>query len=402
MIAARFAAMVVVLGAAARALAGPDARDAAGAGHDATVGGDTVLADAGTDASATPTVPLRGSVLEKGTRKPIAGATVILDGALAGETGAAGKFELRVVPGSHHLQIQTAGHDTGDRRVDVGPTPTDAVELFYLAAPQTGERYETTVRTTRPEIPQVNISAEEARTVAGTSGDPLRVIASLPGVQQILWPAALYVVRGANPGNTGFFLDGVRVPALFHIGLGPSAIHPYLIGGVDFYPGGYPASYSGFVSGIMAARTVAPPADRVHASADVTFYDAGGIVTGPWDGGRGTVAAAARYSYTGALFSLLSVDNTLRYGDYQLRADHPLGGGQATAFAFGSLDQLGWLNASLPEYASLQFHRLDLRWRVPVGGGRLLVANTLGADWSGSTLFDRPIHVRALSDAPRI
>jgi hypothetical protein len=71
-------------------------------------------------------------------------------------------------------------------------------------------------------------------------------------------------------------------------------------------------------------------------------------------------------------------------------------------FAFGSLDQLGWVNQSVPEYASLQFHRLDLRWRAPVGGGRLLVANTIGADWSGSTLFDRPIHVRALSDAPRI
>src|SRR5438552_6469217 len=91
MIAARFAAMVVVLVAAARALAGPDAGanadagvhdadvdaapapDAAGAGHDATVDGDTVLADAGTDASATPTVPLRARVLEKGTRKPIVG-----------------------------------------------------------------------------------------------------------------------------------------------------------------------------------------------------------------------------------------------------------------------------------------------------------------------------------------
>ena len=83
---------------------------------------------------------------------------------------------------------------------------------------------------------------------------------------------------------------------------------PYLVDGVDFYPGGYPASYGGYVSGIVAARTVAPPADRVHASADVTVYDAGGIVTAPWDGGRGTVAVAARYSYTGALFSLLQID----------------------------------------------------------------------------------------------
>ena len=95
----------------------------------------------------------------------------------------------------------------------------------------------------------------------------------------------------------------------------------------------------------MAARTVAPPADRVHAAADVTVFDAGGIVTAPWDGGRGTVLVAARYSYTGALFSALQNDTILRYGDYQLRVDHPLAGGQATLFAFGSLDDVGWTNA---------------------------------------------------------
>jgi len=238
--------------------------------------------------------------------------------------------------------------------------------------------------------------------VAGTSGDPMKVIASLPGVQQIIWPASVYVVRGANPGNTGFYLDGVRVPALFHIALGPSVIHPYLIAGVDFYPGAYPATFGGFVSGIMAARTTPPPTDRVHASADVTVYDAGGIMTAPWNDGRGTVAVAARYSYTGALFSVLQAQNTLRYGDYQVRADHPVAGGQATAFAFGSLDELGWLNFDQQEYGALQFHRLDLRWRRALGRGRLLVANTLGADWSRSTLFDRPIRMRAVSTAPRL
>jgi hypothetical protein len=421
MIARRLAAVVVMLGAAARAAAAPDggggadaaapvagdARDDttdAGAGSDADAGRDVSTGPDATaaDAAATLTVPLRGRVLQKGTRRPLTGAAVTVDGVPAAETDADGQFELRVAPGPHRVQIQTAGHDTADHAVQAGAGAADAVEIFRLAPRLTGERYETTVRTNQPELPQINVSGEEARTVAGSSGDPLRVIASLPGVQQILWPAAIYVIRGANPGNTGFYLDGVRVPALFHLALGPSAIHPYLIGGVDFYPGGYPANYGGYVSGIMAARTTPPPTDRVHASADVTIYDAGGIMTAPWNGRRGTVAVAARYSYTGALFSLLAAENTLRYGDYQLRADHPLAGGQATVFAFGSLDELGWTNYAAPEYAALQFHRLDLRWRRPLGGGSLLTAATLGTDWSRSTLFNRPISVRALSAAPRI
>jgi len=347
------------------------------------------------------TVILRGRVIEKGTRRPLAAASIGIDGASVGETGADGSFQVWVTPGPHHVQVRRSADESIDRWVDAEATTPEG--LYRLPLVLTDERYQTVVRAGRRELPPVAVSGEEARKVAGSSGDPLRVLGSLPGVSQVAWPAALYVVRGANPGNTGFFVDGVRIPALFHLALGPSIIHPYLVGGLEFYPGGYPANLSGYVSGIMAARTVPPPADRVHASADVTLYDAGGIVTSPWDGGRGTVAAAARYSYTGALFSLLASDTVLRYGDYQLRVDHPLAGGQATVLWLGSIDELGWLGSTAKkEYASFQFHRLDARWQRPVAGGRLLAGVTLGADRSQSTLFARPIKMRALSAAPRI
>ena len=38
-----------------------------------------------------------------------------------------------------------------------------------------------------------------------------------------------FFIRGAPPGNAGYFLDGVRVPLLFHVGAGPSVVHPALI-----------------------------------------------------------------------------------------------------------------------------------------------------------------------------
>jgi hypothetical protein len=348
-----------------------------------------------------PRVRLRGRVLERGTRRPLAGAAITLDAALAGESDRDGRFEADVDPGPHHVDVQVPGHAPLSRRLELAPGAPE--ELFRLDPRQTGESYETVLHAGRPELPQVNLTGDEARKTPGTSGDPLRVIGSLPGVSQIAWPLALYVVRGANPGNTGFYLDGIRVPALFHLALGPSVIHPYLVDGIDFFPGGGPASYGRYASGLVAARTVAPPEDRVHASADVTLYDAGGIATAPIDGGRGTLAVAARYSYTQALFALLKSDSTLTYGDYQVKLDHPLGGGRATVFAFGSLDTTGWDRTGVQvEYASLQFHRLDARWRGAVGDGRLLAGVTAGADWSRSSLFDSPIHVRALSAAPRL
>ncbi|HEY4392640.1 MAG TPA: TonB-dependent receptor [Polyangia bacterium] len=423
MTAGRFAALVLAWAACGgMARAAEPGTDAGVPGDAAAVAVDGAASDgagpAGSDAGAPPapdaaapppappvaTVSFSGRVLEKGTGKPLGAAAIAIDGFAAAETDAEGRFTIAAPAGAHDLGIKVAGQELVHQPISLFPGAEGGERIFRVLTPGSGARYVTTVRADRPEIPKVEVTGEEARQTAGSSGDPLRIIASLPGVAQIAWPASLYVVRGANPGNTGFFLDGIRVPELFHLGLELSVINPYLIEGVEFYPGGSPANYGPYVSGIMAARTTPPPADRAHASADVTVFDAGGIATSPWDGGRGTVVVAARYSYTGELFSLLQNDTILRYGDYQLRVDHPLAGGQVTLFAFGALDDVGFTNAAAAnkEYGSLQFHRVDLRWRRALAGGRLLLGATAGADWASSTLFESTIKVRALSAAPRL
>ena len=262
-------------------------------------------------------------------------------------------------------------------------------------------------------VPAVRVSSEHvarfaAEAIAAGGIPVVEIEMTVPGAVGVIGYLVQHIpdmIVGAGSvydAETARRCIGAGAQFLTTDGLELSVINPYLIDGVDFYPGGSPANYGPYVSGIMAARTVAPPADRVHAAADVTVFDAGGIMTAPWDGGRGTVLVAARYSYTGALFSALQNDTVLRYGDYQLRVDHPFAGGQATLFAFGALDDIGWSDlTSTQEYGALQFHRVDLRWRRAIGGGRLLIGVTGGADWANSTLFNSAIKVRALSAMPR-
>lgn len=357
--------------------------------------------------------PVRLRVLEKGTRRPLGGTTITVDAQPAGETDADGRLTVALPPGSHQVEAQFPGHQPLRRPVDV--TAEEAVlpgELILRLVPQsTGERFVTEVRSTHAEKPRISVEVEEARQTAGTSGDPVRVLASLPGVSQVVWPAALFVVRGSNPGNTGFFIDGIRVPATFHLGLGPSLLNPSLIGGLDFYPGAYPENFGRYVAGIVSIRTAPPPTDRAHLAADVTLYDASAIGTAPLDDGRGSVAAAARYSYTGPLLSLFDPTTRLRYGDYQLRFDHTLAGGHATIFAFGSLDELDWSGVTFQnagsqtdatQTAALQFHRLDFRWTGGVGGGRLVAGVTGGYDAARSTLSQIPLSITAVDLAPRL
>jgi hypothetical protein len=355
---------------------------------------------------APPPVALRGTVVARGGRRRVKGATVMIDGALAAETDAAGGFEAVVPPGRHHLQISAMGLAPIDLPIDVGPDGWTGVVRLSPG----GHTLETVVTAKQPTT-AVRIGGEEARSTPGTAGEPFRIIESLPGVSQVVWPFALYAIRGANPGNTGFFLDGMRVPALFHFALGPSIVHPYLVDKLDFYPGGYPARFGGYVSGAVAAETAAPPNDGPRFSVDARVYDIGGLATSPWDGGRGTVAVAARYSFTGLVVSHLFSGVSFGYADYELRADHAVGGGRLSLLALGSFDALdiegGGIAGISPNdnqigNASLNFHRVDLRWDRPTGGGRLLARTTFAIDNASSQLFASPIAVRAYTVAPRL
>jgi len=343
---------------------------------------------------------IAGTVFERGTRQGIAGVTITVDGAPVADTEADGTFVAPVAPGLHVVEAQLGDFETRQSIVQALPDRTARIQL-RLVRRSDAVPYETVVSAEPWRPPRIGVSGQEARRTPGGAGDPFRVIESLPGVAQIQWPLALYAIRGANPGNTGFFVDGMRVPALFHFLLGPSIVHPYMIDQLDFYPGGYPAPLGGYVSGVVAATTAPAPADLAHASADVRVYDAGAIVSAPWDGGRGTIAVAGRYSYTGAIAAALFPDVQLGYGDYQLRADHALGGGRATLLAIGSFDSLS-STLNVRGDAALQFHRMDLRWDRRVGPGWLRARATAGADYARSTLDDDAITMRSYALAPRL
>src|SRR4051812_26151987 len=149
------------------------------------------------------------------------------------------------------------------------------------------------------------LARTEISRIPGAFGDAFRAIEALPGVVPIISGLPYFYVRGAPPGNVGYFLDGIRVPYLFHIGSGPSVVNPGLVDRVDLYSGGYPARYGRFTGGIVAGETTAPRAD-FHGEGNLRLFDAGALAEGGFAGGRGTVLLGSRYSYTAALLSLVA------------------------------------------------------------------------------------------------
>jgi hypothetical protein len=226
------------------------------------------------------------------------------------------------------------------------------------------------------------LSEPEVARLPGAFGDPFRAIEVLPGVTPVASGVPYFFVRGAPPGDVGYFLDGIRVPLLYHLGLGPSVVHPAMVDQVTLFPGGYPAQYGRFAGGIVTASTT-PPSTDLHGEANLRLLDAGALVEAPFAEGRGAVLAGARYSYTGLLLSLISPTSTLDYWDYQGRVGYDVDDrDRVTVFAFGSYDYTGSKQGDeVKTVFSTQFHRLDLRLDHRfANGGNARVAATLGLD----------------------
>lgn len=254
---------------------------------------------------------------------------------------------------------------------------------------------------------QTTFGGQEVRQVPGAFGDAFRVMEALPGVTPMVSGLPFFFVRGAPPGNNGYYLDGIRIPLLYHVGAGPSVIHPGLIERVDFYPGGYPARYGRFAGGILSGET-RRPADELHGEGNVRLFDAGALVEAPLADGQGSVLLAGRYSYTAAIISLAAPNAVLQYWDYQGRATYRLGPHDTIGvFAFGSYDFFGEkkANGDTSTAFATQFHRIDARWdhQLP-NGGRMRVAATLGSDATGtqdlSGVRDRMIGARLYFEQP--
>src|SRR5262249_43445024 len=68
----------------------------------------------------------------------------------------------------------------------------------------------------RREMVDYAVRAEQAKKVAGTQGDVLKVVQNLPGISRPPVASGQIVVWGSAPKDTRVYVDGVDLPALYH------------------------------------------------------------------------------------------------------------------------------------------------------------------------------------------
>jgi TonB family protein len=326
-------------------------------------------------------VALFGRVVERGTRSPVANATVDAGGVTA-ETDDGGRFELRgVAPGLVQVKIASSEHQafTQEETIERGKKR----EVEYRLTRRHYDPFEAVVRgdRQRKEVSVHTLNVEEVRSLPGTQGDTLKVLQNFPGVARSPFGIGLLVVRGSAPQDTKVYLDGIEIPLLFHFGGITSVIASDTISAIEFYPGNFGARYGRAMGGSVDVKT-REPKKEFHGAAQLDVFDGTALLEVPL--GDGSLYVAARRSWVDAVLAVVlprvapETANNLRvaprYYDYQVKLSYPVLGGTGSVMAFGSNDLLSFVR---PEdevgrpsfFLETGFHRLALRHQRTFASG---------------------------------
>jgi TonB family protein len=342
-------------------------------------------------------VTIEGVVVERGTRKKLAGVIVsVAELGLDAVTGEDGSFFFHgVAQGTYQVLAVDPRYDKLSRKITLAKR--ESVEVRLWMRPKGGNPYETVIEGEREvlEVTKRTIQRAQLTNIPGTFGDPIRVIQTLPGVNRAPFGLGLLLVRGSNPDDTGIFVDGHEVPGLFHFLGGPSIFNAEMLESIDLYPGGFPSRFGRHHGGAVALELRPTKSDGVHGSAKIDFFDSGGYVRTPITKNL-SFAFAGRRSYIDAFLGFVLPDPgpgaqrivTPIYYDYAGRLDYNLHeNGRLSFFTIGSSDTLHVLDKD-PDSAvstdldtAVKFFRLIGTYERPLGGDlKLTLSPAFGRD----------------------
>ena len=138
----------------------------------------------------------------------------------------------------------------------------------------------------KQEISQTNLNQEEVRYGAGTGGDIVRSISTLPSVSPASVGSANIVVRGGDPGDNAYYYDDLELPFAFHFGGVNTVIPTKMIDSVDFYPGGYSAQYGDVTGGVIQMNSQNLVPERFSGDIEAGLFQSGIYLEGSILGGE--------------------------------------------------------------------------------------------------------------------
>ncbi|WP_455212585.1 TonB-dependent receptor [Kaarinaea lacus] len=255
-------------------------------------------------AHASPAEPLvQITVLEKGSRKPIYGANVVLveidKYALSDEDGRA---SLVIPRYPVKLKIVAMGYQSKYVTL-TGREDKPVVYLSQSAIP--GESIVIMAERLPQQTSKISLSPAEINNTAGGQGDPVKVLDALPGVVTANEGTGVVYMRGSGSQDSVAWINQIPVGFLYHWGGLQSTINPDLVSDMNVFLGGFPVDYGDHLGGAIDVKLRTPQQERTHYDIHLGNYETSFSIEGPASlvSKNSGYYLAARRSYIDALMS---------------------------------------------------------------------------------------------------
>lgn len=211
---------------------------------------------------------VRGKVIDRQSRQPVAYANVVVVGipGKGASTDSLGIFRIeQVPPGIYRFETTLIGYKSvvTPEYIVSASTPFIEIEMeedenMLAAVVVTPSPFR---RTVESPVSMRIIGLQEIEKSPGGNRDVSRIVRAYPGVS--FSPVGYrndLIVRGGSPSENRFYMDGIEIPNINHFATqgasgGPvSIVNADLIREISFYTGAFPADRSGAMSSVLDFR----------------------------------------------------------------------------------------------------------------------------------------------------
>ena len=282
--------------------------------------------------AATVTYPVRGKVIDRNSRKPVAYANVMVAGipGKGASTDSLGIFRIeQVPPGIYRFEATCIGYVTSSTPEYIVSASTPFIEIemeedanLLAAVVVTPSPFR---RSIESPVSMRVIGLQEIEKSPGANRDVSRIVRAYLGVS--FSPVGYrndLIVRGGAPSENRFYMDGIEIPNINHFATqgasgGPvSIVNADLVREITFYTGAFPTNRSGALSSVLDFRLRDGNPDKQTFKATLGASEVSLSGSGHFND-RTTYLFSVRQSYLQLLFKVLGLPFLPNFIDGQFK-----------------------------------------------------------------------------------
>lgn len=278
---------------------------------------------------------IKGTVLDRETKKPISDASVsIVELNRTGITDSSGIFQFTEVPyGSYRIKVSMLGYEP-IVKTDIVVLSARPAEVLVELNPLGFTTQTIEVRAKYFEKPLdlnasvSNLDFEEVRRAPGAVEDISRMVQSLPGVSSANDQRNDLIVRGGSPAENLILVDGIEMPNINHFpsqgsSSGPiGMINVKFINDVNFSSGGFPVRFGDRLSSVLDIKFRDGQRSRFLSDINLSSAGFGGVFEGPLFSEKGSFLFSVRRSYLSLIKSAIRLSAVPNYWDFNLKVSY--------------------------------------------------------------------------------